>query len=32
MLNLESEIRKIENSGVDMLHFDVMDGVFVNNI
>ena len=32
MLNLESEIRKLENSGIDMLHFDVMDGVFVNNI
>ena len=32
MLNLESEIRKLEKSGVDMLHFDVMDGVFVNNI
>jgi len=32
MLNLESEIRKMENSGIDMLHFDVMDGVFVNNI
>ena len=32
MLNLESEIRKMEKSGIDMLHFDVMDGVFVNNI
>lgn len=32
MLNLESEVRKLENSGIDMLHFDVMDGVFVNNI
>ena len=32
MLNLESEIRKLEKSGIDMLHFDVMDGVFVNNI
>ena len=32
MLNLEKEIRKMETSGIDMLHFDVMDGVFVNNI
>lgn len=32
MLNLESEVRKLENAGVDMLHFDVMDGLFVNNI
>lgn len=32
MLNLESEVRKLEKSGLDMLHFDVMDGMFVNNI
>lgn len=32
MLNLESEVRKLEKNDVDMLHFDVMDGVFVNNI
>ncbi len=32
MLHLEQEIRKMENSGIDMLHFDVMDGIFVNNI
>lgn len=32
MLNLEKEIRRLEHHGVDMLHFDVMDGVFVNNI
>ncbi len=32
LLNLESEIKKLEKAGVDMLHFDVMDGVFVNNI
>lgn len=32
MLDLGSEIRKLERSGIDMLHFDVMDGVFVNNI
>ena len=32
MLRLENEIRKMEDGGIDMLHFDVMDGVFVNNI
>ncbi|HRR75293.1 MAG TPA: ribulose-phosphate 3-epimerase [Ruminococcus sp.] len=32
MLNLESEVRKLEENGIDMLHFDVMDGIFVNNI
>lgn len=32
MLNLKAEIDKLCSSGVDMLHFDVMDGVFVNNI
>lgn len=32
MLNLETEIRKLENCSIEMLHFDVMDGVFVNNI
>lgn len=32
LLNLESEVKKLKKSGVDMLHFDVMDGVFVNNI
>lgn len=32
LLNLESEVRKLEKAGVDMLHFDVMDGLFVNNI
>lgn len=29
---LESEISRAEKSGVDMIHFDVMDGVFVDNI
>ena len=32
MLNFESEIRKLEANGIDMLHFDVMDGIFVDNI
>ncbi len=32
MLNLGNEIKKLEENGIDMLHFDVMDGVFVNNI
>ena len=32
MLELKNEIRKLEASGIDMLHFDVMDGVFVDNI
>lgn len=32
MLNLEKEIKRIESSGIEMLHFDVMDGIFVNNI
>ena len=32
MLHLEQEVRRIEKSGIEMLHFDVMDGVFVDNI
>lgn len=32
LLDLKSEIGKVVESGSDMLHFDVMDGVFVNNI
>ncbi|MDE5771243.1 MAG: ribulose-phosphate 3-epimerase [Ruminococcus sp.] len=32
LLNLESEIKKLEEADVNMVHFDVMDGVFVNNI
>lgn len=32
MLRLSEEIEKLERNGIEMLHFDVMDGVFVNNI
>ena len=32
MLNLEREVRRLEEAEIDMLHFDVMDGVFVKNI
>ncbi|HNZ98220.1 ribulose-phosphate 3-epimerase [Ruminococcus sp.] len=32
MLELKNEIKKLEKSNIDMLHFDVMDGIFVDNI
>lgn len=32
MCNLEAVVRTLEISGTDMLHFDVMDGRFVDNI
>lgn len=31
-MNLSEDIKTIKKSGAQMLHFDVMDGVFVNNI
>lgn len=32
LCNLEKDIKRTEESGCEYLHFDVMDGVFVNNI
>ncbi len=31
-INLKSELEKLEQNNTDMLHFDIMDGVFVPNI
>lgn len=32
LCNLGNDIKRAEDSGCDYIHFDVMDGVFVNNI
>ncbi|UZQ83192.1 ribulose-phosphate 3-epimerase [Thermoanaerobacter sp. RKWS2] len=31
-LELKQELQKLENAHIDMLHCDIMDGVFVNNL
>lgn len=31
-LHLKEELSKLEEAGIDLLHCDVMDGVFVNNL
>lgn len=32
LANMENEVRRCESAGVDMIHFDVMDGRFVEQI
>ena len=32
LCNLERDIKRAENAGCGYIHFDVMDGIFVNNI
>ena len=32
LMHMEDDLQRIEQSGAEMLHFDVMDGVFVKNI
>lgn len=32
LLNIENTVKRLECSGIDMIHYDVMDGVFVDNI
>jgi len=31
-LELKKELISLEDAGIDMLHCDVMDGIFVNNL
>ncbi len=32
LLNIENEIKRIEDAKIDMIHYDVMDGVFVPSL
>lgn len=32
LANIENELKRVENAKADYVHFDVMDGVFVDNI